>query len=107
MLSKRKLPLPAPGPLTVRHVGAGTWAVYDRLGQRVTRLRNIKMLAEADRDQLVVETGRKPRACLCCGSGFDSEGKHHRLCDRCRKLDSGPVPVSWARPSRQREGARA
>lgn len=107
MLGKRTLPLPAPGPLVVRHGGLGEWAVYDRLGQRVSTRRTDKGMAEADRDRLVIETGRKPRTCLCCKAEFHSEGKHNRLCDRCRKIDAGPVPVSYARPSRLREGARA
>lgn len=24
------------------------------------------------------------RACLCCGSGFESDGFHNRMCNRCR-----------------------
>ncbi|HMO70116.1 MAG TPA: hypothetical protein PKC84_00445 [Paracoccaceae bacterium] len=30
-------------------------------------------------------TAVRPRACLCCGIGFESEGPHHRLCGRCRR----------------------
>lgn len=26
----------------------------------------------------------RPRACLSCGTGFQSDGAHHRLCDGCR-----------------------
>ncbi len=26
----------------------------------------------------------RPRACLCCKKGFESEGPHHRLCTECR-----------------------
>lgn len=26
----------------------------------------------------------KTRDCLCCGSQFESEGAHNRLCDTCR-----------------------
>lgn len=106
MLGKRSLPLPAPGPLVVRSAGVW-WAAYDRLGVRVTQQRSHKELAEIDRDRLLAETGRKPRKCLCCKVEFHSEGAHNRLCDRCRKLDTGPVPVAYARPSRLREGARA
>lgn len=27
---------------------------------------------------------RKRRTCLCCGSLFDSEGSHNRICADCR-----------------------
>jgi hypothetical protein len=26
-----------------------------------------------------------PRACLCCGDTFDSEGPHNRMCNACRR----------------------
>ena len=29
---------------------------------------------------------RGPRACLCCGSVFESEGIHNRMCGPCRGL---------------------
>ena len=106
MLARRDLPLPAPGPLVVRNVGRKQWATYDRLGERVTAFQSHKVLAEIDRDRLVAETGRKARPCLCCGSAFDSEGRHNRLCDRCRREEAGPVAVSWARSARRSEGAR-
>jgi len=27
-----------------------------------------------------------PRACLCCGGTFESEGIHNRMCSRCRAV---------------------
>jgi hypothetical protein len=27
---------------------------------------------------------RGPRACICCGHGFESEGIHNRMCGSCR-----------------------
>lgn len=33
----------------------------------------------------------RERACLCCGTGFESEGAHHRLCNACRHKSSGFV----------------
>lgn len=32
----------------------------------------------------------RPRACLCCGATFQSEGPHHRMCKRCRKKSASP-----------------
>ncbi len=34
---------------------------------------------------------RKPRACMCCGVEFLSEGIHHRLCNRCRRQSEAMV----------------
>lgn len=31
-----------------------------------------------------------PRACLCCGATFQSEGPHNRLCERCRRQSASP-----------------
>ncbi len=106
MWGKRRLPSPAPGPLTVRS-GGSWWAVYDRTDARVSQQRSDKAMAEVDRDRLLAETAVRPRACLCCGAEFASEGGHNRLCDRCRKLDAGPVPTGWARRGRPGRGARA
>lgn len=27
------------------------------------------------------------RKCLCCKEEFNSEGAHHRICDRCKSLN--------------------
>lgn len=51
-----------------------------------TRLSHI--LAEADR-----KAKRGPRPCMCCGTSFESEGIHNRLCARCRSRDAGDEPV--------------
>lgn len=32
----------------------------------------------------------RPRECLCCGATFQSEGPHHRMCERCRKQSASP-----------------
>lgn len=46
------------------------------------RLRDARQ-AEADRN-----TKRGPRACMCCGHVFDSEGIHNRMCPPCRHRGS-------------------
>ena len=47
-----------------------------------------RALAEARCQAMNMEAARelrlKRRACLCCGTGFMSEGAHHRMCNRCR-----------------------
>lgn len=39
------------------------------------------------------------RSCRCCGTDFRSDGPHNRLCNACRRLDAGAVPVKPAIPS--------
>jgi hypothetical protein len=35
-----------------------------------------------------------PRACLCCRALFESEGKHNRLCARCRTETTAASPLA-------------
>ena len=51
--------------------------------------------------------GARPgmRPCMCCGTAFPSDGRHHRLCKDCRHRDAGPVAMVWARPQRRGDGA--
>jgi hypothetical protein len=39
---------------------------------------------------------RGPRACLCCGHGFESEGIHNRMCGSCRLLASQDQDVPFS-----------
>lgn len=34
-----------------------------------------------------------PRACLCCGKSFASQGPHNRLCSTCRAKSVGPYDL--------------
>lgn len=42
--------------------------------------------AEADLDKIMAQF----RPCMRCGTEFQSEGWHNRMCDTCRRTDSGP-----------------
>lgn len=42
--------------------------------------------AEQRRDCLEHEARFKSRGCITCGDTFMSEGAHHRMCNRCRKM---------------------
>ena len=44
------------------------------------------------RERADVLVKRAERKCLCCGSVFESEGPHNRLCDRCRRLSATTTP---------------
>ena len=48
----------------------------------------VREFAEAKRDELQRAHDARakigPRACLCCGASFESEGIHHRMCKQCR-----------------------
>lgn len=47
-------------------------------------------------DLLALIGQRRPRACLCCGKGFESEGFHNRLCNPCRNRGSAELdPVGY------------
>lgn len=71
----------------------GGYAVFDRDGHRVGEALRFRGEAERKRDELQreadVKAKRRPRACLCCGSTFASEGIHNRLCPICRRRDAG------------------
>ena len=43
---------------------------------------------------------RGPRACMCCGNGFPSDGVHNRLCDGCRRRNDASLPAGF--PARRR-----
>lgn len=49
-----------------------------------SRIEGERWLA-ANLDKLKALQKRKARPCLCCGTVFDSEGIHNRLCGICRK----------------------
>lgn len=44
----------------------------------------------------------KPRKCLRCDETFDSEGPHHRICDRCKTANSklGLSEITFSRDLR-------
>lgn len=44
-------------------------------------------LAKVEARAKEIEKARRP--CLCCGRIFLSQGAHNRLCDQCRRRDSG------------------
>jgi hypothetical protein len=76
------MPMP---DLDIRGSGSG-WAIYDgplRISRiyangcvAITGLRGIER-----RRRLAAA---RPRACLCCGTTFPSEGPHNRLCQPCK-----------------------
>lgn len=69
------------------------YAVLDREGRRVGDTFRFRAEAERKRDELQraadLKAKRGPRACLCCGATFTSEGIHNRLCTICRRRDAG------------------
>ena len=69
------------------------YAVFDREGRRIGDTFRFRGDAIRKRDELQREADLKakrgPRACLSCGTVFDSEGIHNRLCPICRRKDAG------------------
>lgn len=77
--------------LEVRPWGSG-YAVFDGL-KRLTGVHTSRALAERAlqlAEQRRARAARsRPRACLCCGHRFISEGPHNRLCGSCRTRGGG------------------
>ena len=69
------------------------YAVFDQDGRRIGDTFRFRGDAIRQRDELQREADLKakrgPRACLCCGAVFESEGIHNRLCVICRRKDAG------------------
>ena len=69
------------------------YAVFDQGGCRIGDTFRFRGDAIRKRDELQREADLKakrgPRACLCCGTTFESEGIHNRLCPICRRRDAG------------------
>lgn len=53
---------------------------------------------ERDRLQAAEDLRRKrgPRACMCCGQTFQSDGIHHRLCATCGAQGEGHAMTAGA-----------
>ena len=81
LLKARGVALPAGDPANRR----------GRLPQGSASLATLRAVAKASR--------RQPRACLCCGRSFSSEGPHNRLCIRCgsKSLSCYDSPASVLR----------
>ncbi len=86
---------PKAGAYDVRFTSGLGHAVYNPRGERVTpwyvkardaQQRCAALQAAADR-----KAKRGPRPCLCCGTVFQSEGIHNRLCDPCRGRENEPA----------------
>lgn len=80
---------PTEPKFTVQRVTGG-YVVLRPNGHRETNL--IKHWPAADQVRRALQKAedakskRGPRPCMCCGDTFRSEGKHNRMCDKCRKL---------------------
>lgn len=70
-------------------VGSGRdWAVlHDGRVVQTYRCPHVAWAGMAGIERQILAPFRRRRACLCCGTAFESEGAHHRLCDRCRLRD--------------------
>lgn len=70
-------PHPVRGYVVIDPEGRPQSAIYGNRDTAVTRAESLQRHADA-------AARRGPRACLCCGATFDSEGIHNRLCPGCR-----------------------
>lgn len=77
----------AKADLTIQRWARG-YAVY-RGSERLTGIIHDLSYAETRREKLAQLEQARTRPCMCCGTGFRSQGAHNRLCDPCRQLDLG------------------
>lgn len=82
------LPAPAYARYRVEYVSGRGYFVADPEGRFVSGPWHGRDTAEARRHELQtvldIAKRRGPRACLCCGRQFESEGIHNRMCTPCR-----------------------
>jgi hypothetical protein len=101
-MSPRQHNLPGPGRARYRveYVPGRGYVVVDPEGRIVRQPGNNKDQAIAARDSLQAKADtaarRGPRACLCCGQSFASEGIHNRLCNPCRTKSDPLANTSFA-----------
>lgn len=101
--------MPAPGAdyVVFRVTGKG-YVVLNPSRKQASGVYHDLASAQARCDRLNAELDRRlkrgPRACMCCGETFASEGIGNRLCHRCRHLDGGPAVMAFARPARRSNG---
>lgn len=87
---------------TVERLANSGYMVLDPRGQRASEPIRFRAAAEQLAHELQVKADmaakKGPRACLCCGTTFDSLGVHHRLCHHCRHRDAGEQSYGYALP---------
>lgn len=89
------LPAPRFSRFRVEYQTGRGYAVIDPDGIEVLKPTNPHIAAaRCDALQAAHDSRHKigPRACLCCGETFVSEGIHHRMCTRCRGA-SDPLAI--------------
>jgi len=70
-----------------------TWSETGRalgLDRRMCKARHAALTAEPTDPPPVT----RERRCMTCGAPFQSEGSHHRMCDRCRSGAAGMAPLA-------------
>lgn len=71
----------------------GGWVVTLR-GEQITGIYPCKSLAQTGFDRIVAATRRQRRECITCGTSFNSDGPHNRMCRRCRS-DGQALSAQW------------
>ena len=101
-MSLNFLSRPGAGRFTVQLVNndRSRFAVFDPDDRQVSDVFPSRGAANVERDRLQrakdAQSKRGKRACLCCGTSFDSEGIHHRMCNGCRlRGDALGMPVAF------------
>jgi hypothetical protein len=73
------------------------WVAVNGEGRQVSESFGSRSQAEAwslaAQKAADLKAKRGPRACMCCGKQFASQGIHNRLCNPCRGRDEGLLAV--------------
>lgn len=75
--------------LQTRSYGRGGWGVVDATGALKAGPYNCEYTAIMAIARLERQVRQRRRACLCCSASFLSDGPHNRLCNSCRRQDTG------------------
>lgn len=80
----------------VSHTGK-QFAVMNRAGERVSPFFRHRDDAEELCGKRLEASDTGLKRCLCCGTEFCSDGRHHRMCSNCRnRSDASLTSVSVA-----------
>ena len=77
------------------------FGVIDGDGRRVSPVLGSQDAAQDWLDRRIAAAKPRPRPCLCCGKGFESDGAHDRLCADCGRAGATLGGASHAVPARR------
>ncbi|MDQ1847695.1 hypothetical protein Q9299_05280 [Gemmobacter fulvus] len=104
-------PKPGLGRYKVRPVPGG-YRIADPegelIGKIIPSMHAARVACTTAQREADAKAKRGPRPCMCCGTTFDSEGIHNRLCHRCgHRGDSASMSLPANSIAKVRHAAKA